>query len=256
MKRLTTLLVLGLVFLISSCTKVIDLPLKKTDQRIVIEGFVTKGLTTHQIKITKTLDFDVSDVFPTVDNAIVTISDDQGNDGTFVSLGNGIYEIQNFLGQENHTYTLKVEIDGINYEATSTMPDEVILEDIDIVSIPFGGQSFLLAVPKRVDIAGKENFYHYQCYVNDTLDNSIQLQTDENQDGLMNEQPIFVGISSNDQLRIVMHCIDKKTYRYLFSISANTGSIASPANPESNFGNGALGYFAARCTSEKTITVP
>lgn len=256
MKRLFFIILAVSVSILASCTKVINLPLKKDVQRIVIEGFITKGETTHQVKITKTLDFDVSTPYPVVENANIKVEDNLGNTGVFTHIGNGIYEVTGFQGVEGRSYKLTVEHEGKYYVAESTMPREIILQDIAVIEIPFGGMSFTVAVPKWTDQAGETNYYHYQCYVNNELDEGIYLQDDSNQDGLTNEQPISVGIESGDELRIIMHNIDKKAYRYLYSIDANTGSIASPANPESNFGNGALGYFAARCTSEKTITVP
>jgi len=67
---------------LASCTKVIDVDLNTADPKYVIEGFVTKGEMVHQVKITRTLNFDENIAFPTVDNAIVVISDDAGNSET------------------------------------------------------------------------------------------------------------------------------------------------------------------------------
>ena len=84
----------------------------------------------------------------------------------------------------------------------------------------------------------------------------VNVRDDKNYDGQINQQPLFTFLESEDTVNIVMHCIDKLAYKYLYSIDANTGSIASPANPDSNFGSSCLGYFSARVSSEKTIVVP
>src|SRR5690554_5202339 len=50
-----TLSFIGLITLLFSCEKVIHLKLKQEEQRLVIEGVLTKGDSTHRVKITKTL---------------------------------------------------------------------------------------------------------------------------------------------------------------------------------------------------------
>jgi hypothetical protein len=73
MKKYYFILTLLSALFLVSCEKVIDVDLNTADPKYVIEGFVTKGETIHQVKITRTLNFDENVAFPTVDNAVVVI---------------------------------------------------------------------------------------------------------------------------------------------------------------------------------------
>jgi hypothetical protein len=53
--------------------------------------------------------------------------------------------------------------------------------------------------------------------------------------------------------------MDAGVYDYFNTLSeiltSDANTSAAPANPNSNFNNGALGYFAAYATSKKSIRV-
>lgn len=252
-----TLSFIGLITLLFSCEKVIHLKLKQEEQRLVIEGVLTKGDSTHRVKITKTLAFDQSTDYPIVEDAIVEVTDGIGNSGVFNYVGNGYYEIQNYDVLVGRTYTLKVTQGGATYEAKSTVPSEVLLNNIFVVDYQIAGMTIKLPIPMWTDVAGEKNYYQYEVYQNGERLDGIRLTDDMYSDGLNNERPINIfGLEVEDTLRVVFHCIDYSTYHYLFTLSQNTGSVAAPANPESNFGSNALGYFSARVSSEKTIVIP
>jgi len=251
---LVSILVSTLMF---SCQKVIDLDLNSDDPKYVIEGIVTKGETTHQVKITRTLNFDETKPFPTVDNAVVVISDNLGNATTLTLVSPGIYETTGYLGVEGRNYTITVTVDGKTFTAQSTMPTEVVLDTLNVLSIQFGLDTFRTIVPKRLDQAGVANYYQFDIYQNSERKEGIYLQDDQFSDGVENEQPLFASnFAPGDTARVIMFCVDKPVYKYFYSISANTGSTASPANPDSNFGKDCLGYFSARTRREKTIIIP
>ncbi len=251
------IILLSVITLIFSCQKVIDLDLNTADPKYVIEGIVTKGETTHQVKITRTLNFDENKPFPTVDNAVVVISDNFGNVQTLTLVSPGIYETTGFLGVEGRTYTITVTVDGKTFTAQSTLPTEVVLDGLEVLQIPFGVDTFKTIVPKRLDLAGIENFYQYDIYQNGEKLEGIYLQDDQFSDGVENEQPLFGGdFATGDTAKVIMYCVDKPVYKYFFSIEANTGSTASPANPDSNFGRDCLGYFSARTKKEQSIVIP
>lgn len=245
----------GILFF--SCQKVIDIDLNEGNQQLVIEGFVTKGETVHTVKITKTLNFDENVAFPTVDNATVVITDNVGNSETLTMTAPGVYKTSSLLGVEGRTYTITVNVDGKTFTAASKMPTEVVLNGLDVIVIPFGLDTLRAVVPNRIDEAGVENFYQYDFFVNGEQNKGIYLQDDQFSDGVQNQQPLFGGeLLPNDTVRVIMYCIDKPVYKYLYSIDANTGSIAAPANPVSNFGKTCLGYFSARTQKEQSVVIP
>ena len=245
-----------LVSTLFSCQKVIQLDLNEMEQKYVIEGFITEGEISHQVKITKTLSFDQNSAYPTVDNAIVVVTDNFGNSANFTLIAPGYYETTGFLGVPGRTYTISVTIDGEVFTAESKMPNVTTLDTLMLAEIPFGAQSFITIVPTFQDELDIENFYLFNVYINGEKSSGISVRDDKNFDGQINQQPLFDFVEKTDTVRVIMHSIDKLAYKYLYSIDANTGSIASPANPESNFGASCLGYFSARVSSEKTIIIP
>lgn len=245
-----------LLFL-TSCEKVIPLKLKNAEERLVIEGILTKGDSIHVVKITKTLNFDQTTNYPIVEDAIVNVSDDNGNIGSFAYIGNGVYQVQNYPITVGRTYTLTILQNGKTFEAKSTVPSEVLLNDVQVMDVPMGPMSIKYAIPMWTDIAGEKNYYKYDLFINGEFQKGIFLQDDTYSDGLNNEEPIeYYNLKSGDTLTVEMNCVDYSVYQYFFTLNQNTGSTAAPANPVSNFGNDALGYFSARVTSKKTILIP
>ena len=258
MKQIT--LILGfftlclIVGLSTSCQKVINVDLNDAAPAVVIEGEVLYGDTTHRVKITRTLNFDESTGFPTVQNAVVTVVDNLGNTGTFTHVGNGVYELSSYPGVEGRTYTLTVVVDGKTYVASSTMPLFIPLTDLYVGQVPFGGDTFNFITPERNDPAGVENYYQFRITQNGIPSTGVILQTDQLYDGNTIVEPLFLdSLAINDTLKVDMYSITKSAWTYHNQLLNNTTGQSTPANPVSNFSGGCLGYFSARCASSMTI---
>ncbi len=244
----------------TSCEKVIDLDLNSENPKYVIEGIVNKDSLVHYVKITRTLNFDENTAFPTVDNAIVTISDNLGNTTTLSLDSPGIYKTTNYLGVEGRTYTITVSVDGKTFTSSSTMPTHVPIDSLTLETFAFGGPeptSFLIA--NRIDPAGVKNYYSFNLYDGNLPVGGIYLQTDQFADGVEVLEPIFGGeYLSGDTATLEMMCIDENVFKYFYTLSVNAGGTggAVPANPESNFGSDCLGYFSAQTFQKKMIIIP
>jgi hypothetical protein len=115
--------------ILSSCTEVIDIDLNSSDPQIVIEGSVsTSGESV--IKITESVNFDESNDFPKVRNAIVEISDNLGNSEILLESSEGIYSTYSFGGVEGRTYSLNVQIDDKTLESVSNIPNHVSFDSL------------------------------------------------------------------------------------------------------------------------------
>ena len=75
-----------------SCTKEIKIDLNSSDPQIVIEGSVPANGEKATIKISKSVNFDESNVFPEVRNAVVILNDNAGNSETLNVTTPGIYQ--------------------------------------------------------------------------------------------------------------------------------------------------------------------
>ncbi|MGV3629829.1 MAG: DUF4249 domain-containing protein [Bacteroidota bacterium] len=259
MKRIISLFALVYLFMLSSCEKVIDLDLNSEDPKYVVEGTVTKDSTVHTVKITRTLNFDENTAYPTVDNAVVSISDNLGNTTTLTLVSPGTYQTSNYLGVEGRTYTINVSVDGKNFSSSSTMPVQVPVDSLTLEEFSFGPEPFYALVANRQDPAGVRNYYRFNLYEGSDRYSGIFLQNDQFSDGVEVLEPIFGGdYVSGDTAVLEMMCIDAATYKYFYTLSVNSGGTggAVPANPDSNFGSQCLGYFSAQTIERRTKIIP
>lgn len=248
-----------LVLSFISCEKVIDLNLNEDNEKIIIEAIVNKDSTAHYIYITKTLAFDESTTYPTVDNAIVTLSDNVGNSETLNLIAPGIYKSTSFLAVEGRTYYLNVTIDNKLYASSSTMPYNVPIDTVSLQEFSFGPVPNFFPIAERMDPKDIKNYYSFTFYKNNKRINGIYLQDDQFSDGVKVLEPIFAGDCTNkDTLRLEMACIDQFVHKYFYTLNVNAGGTggAIPANPESNISGGCLGYFSAQTLQIKTIIIP
>lgn len=244
---------------LSSCEKVIDLNLKEGDQRYVIEGFVNKDSSEHFVKITKSLIFSKTESFPTVDDALVNLSDDLGNSVTLQLIRPGLYKASNYLASEGRTYTLTVQVNQETFSATSRMPFQVPIDSITVQEFSFGPKPVYSLVANRLDPAGVKNYYSFNLYKGNKKYNGIYLQDDQFADGVEILEPIFgADYAAGDTAYLEMMCIDANVFKYFYTLDANGGGTggAVPANPDSNFGNKCLGYFSAQTKEKKMKIIP
>lgn len=243
------ILFVGVSISLISCEKVIDLDLNKSNSKYIIEGTVNKDSLIQTVRITRTLDFDETGAYPTVDNAVVTLSDNLGNSEVLLLKKPGIYQTTNFIGVEGRTYTITVVIGNETFTSSSKMPTQVIVDSLTVQEFSFGPTPVYSLVANRIDQAGIKNYYSFNLFKNDTIIKGIFLQDDQYSDGVEILQPIFGGdYSLGDSATLEMMCIDADVYKYFNTLSINAGgtSGAVPANPDSNFGKDCLGYFSAQ----------
>lgn len=251
-----SLFVLFLSAFISSCTKVIQVDLNSKDPQYVIEAFVTLGQTTHQVSITKTLNIYEPSNFPAVDNAVVTLSDDQGNSQNMVLVSSGKYQATAYPVVSGRTYTLSVSVDSKVFVASVLMPQDVQLDSIESFQFAFGPQVFNSIVPVRLDPAGIENYYQFQLLKQGKYIPGIYIQSDQFNDGNMMMEPIFAdGANTGDTILVEMFGIDRTVYDYFYTLQQNDQG-ATPANPISNFSGGCLGYLSARTMDTMSVVIP
>jgi hypothetical protein len=256
MSKIFYILLIGILF---SCEKVIDLDLNDDDPKIIIEGIINKDSTENFVRITKSINFDEKNNFPSVDNASVKIYDSEGNSQNLAYVSKGFYKTTDFLGVEGRTYFLEVVIEGKKYQSSSTMPTQVMIDTITLQEFAFGPTPTFYPIANRFDPPGIRNYYNFNLYKNNKRVNGIYIQDDQFSDGVEILQPIFGGdYLKNDTMRLEMFCIDVNVHKYFYTLGINGGGTegATPANPESNITGGCLGYFSAQTKQIKTLVIP
>jgi hypothetical protein len=260
----TYLLGLSILLTFSSCTEEIDVNLNASDPQIVIEGKVT---TTGEsiVKITKSVNFDEPNDFPKIRNAIVELTDDQGNSEILSESSPGIYTSTNIVGVVGNSYSLLVQSDGKTLSSMSRIPSHVPFDSIILSrttgSIVGGPNKAVYIVRVRInDPIDEANYYRFLESINGVLSNSYvyndRLFNGEEVDLIL---PDFTReIEAGDILKIEMQCIDESVHEYFSSFSNSQGSpggSSNPANPYTNIIGSDVGYFSAHTSEIKEIII-
>lgn len=246
-----------------SCRKVIHVDLNSAAPKVVIEANISDEPGPYFVKVTKTINFDQSNVFPPVTGAAVVVSDDAGNTETLAETSPGVYQTATLTGTPGRTYTLTVTIAGATYKAVSKMYAPVTIDSIKAQRSIFGAHRNIHVF--FTDPGGIDNWYRIVETVNDTPRKDIYITGDILRNGQQLEEILFTddpekdSITHGDRVSIALQSVDEGVYDYFRTLSEITQGGdpgATPSNPVSNFGKGALGYFNAHAVTRKEMVVP
>jgi Domain of unknown function (DUF4249) len=251
-----------LALLGTSCTDVIEIDLDEADAKTVIEAIITDQPGPYTVRITRSVPFDQSNIYPGVNGAVVTINDGAVTDTLVAGSTDGVYTTTTRLAQAQpgRTYQLKVVLpDGAVHESTSTMQPKVPFDSLQQSQITGPGTGDLLVpIPVYTDWAGVSNYYKWNIWHNGAYVQEINVSDDRNFDGRRVTRPLISpqqDYAAGDTLLMEMQCIDRSVYKYFVSLTGVTGpgSAPIPGNPESNITGGAAGYFSAHTVERKTM---
>jgi hypothetical protein len=249
-----------------SCEKVIDIKIKDSDSKYVIEGVISDQAGSCKLLLSQTVKFSDPNVFPGVSGATVTVKDN-GVTSVLTETSRGVYETGAVIARPGHIYELTVVIGSQTFTATSRMQAPVPIDTVIINRGPFGAQKF--AYVYYTDPAGINNGYRFIQYVNGRKDPAIFWDNDEFTDGQRTAVLLDNGVTditdarsikSGDVVLIELLSLDDPIYHYwsslIFGGADGSGYTASPSNPVTNIVGGALGYFSAHSVSQKIVIAP
>jgi hypothetical protein len=246
-----------LVVLFSSCEQVIDLPLRDSDARLVIEGSITDDPGSCRVRLSRVVNYDQSNDPLLVSGASVLIYDD-GTEYSLSEMETGMYANPLLIGIPGHAYRLVVTVDGETISSTSVMNSKVEIDSISFEEQSFFMDTNLVTQVHFKDPAGIENYYRYRFTSGGPLNSEIQIDRDLFFDGQDINQPLFgqgPKLFPGDTMFVELWGIDKGVYEYYSTLREILGgpgpSSASPANPTSNISGGAMGYFSAFTVARK-----
>jgi len=260
-------LFLASFILLFSCQKEIDVDLNSSNPKTVIEANYTAEDSTVRIKITQTSNYFDGNSSPIIDGATVTITDKNGLSQPITGLGNGEYELSNYVPIFNSTYTLSVTFNGITYSAQSTLPSPTPLKDINYEYVPgfFGYSGGYVCYLNYDDPVDTTNFFFALIAKNGIQRNQVNdftLTDDRLTDGNAISRPLFGPdnlFEIGDTIEFELRAVDEFIFNYYVELQSiaggNGGQSAAPANPESNWDNEALGYFNAYSNSRKSVII-
>ncbi|HET6556701.1 MAG TPA: DUF4249 domain-containing protein [Prolixibacteraceae bacterium] len=285
MKKYITLILVAFAGIMSSCEDVIDVDLKEEDLNLIA---VEASITTEDeptVFLYRTLKVSQDEEYTGLSDAVVVLADDASPSNQIVltedALRKGFYTVPqgaSYKGVAGREYTLTIQTP----EATLTAKDKLNpVEPIDSVIIEpsVRGDSLFLAVfTYGLEPKGVGNYYKWDVYVNDTLENKsyyMAIASDEFVDGnYVNKLEIFTDfhdpdkpeereLKLNDRVYVKQTSISQFAYNFYLQMinQANSGGLFSvpPANIKGNFtstdGKQVLGLFIARDVSLSNTVV-
>ena len=257
---------------VSSCQKVIDIKLDGNEPVPVIEAYIEED-SLCMVQLSSTIDIFDAELPSFVTDAVITISDDQGNNETLLYSDFGAYRGISLRGVVGRTYSISVTIDGTEYKASSSMKPVVPIDSVVIrldtnlfpPGSPFNYQDVTL---HYTDPSTAKNSYLLQFVYAPSPNNDDAyfidrkfLLNDDNKNGQAESVNLFSqNLQSGDVIIAELRSIDQAVFDYYFSIedalTSNSFTSAAPANPTTNLSNGALGYFGAWSKSVEFLLVP
>lgn len=258
---------LGMAF--ASCQKVVDIKVNTSSSQIVIEGNISNTRGMQYIKVSRSVAYTSTNVYPAVSGAVVTVTDNFGNTLKFTETSPGLYSFGPFRGQAGRTYKLNVDVEGKTYTGSSVMPVAVTVDSLSLSNITFGNARRKLVSVNFTDPKGIANQYRYILRINGKQSNLIYVEDDRFTDGNRIKEDLYPDVNdgddsddlkTGDKAEVEVQCIDKSIFNYWYSLRQQNrngpGGGTTPGNPPSNLSNGALGYFSAHTYQAIAILIP
>ncbi len=257
--KITYLFTFAVLMLFTSCEKVITLDLKNAEPALVIEGYLSDQNEIQTVKISKTYPFTEANKLNGVSGAQVVLTTENSN-VTFPETSTpGIYQSMPFAGTPGIKYTLEITFEGKTYTANSTIPPKVPIDLLGIKKLSlFEGEKTYPLITYQ-DPPGIQNQYRYLLKVKNKDITFDSVDEDRFNDGNKVENVLFYALddlTDGDEVEIEFQSLDRNVFKYFFAIKqidGEGGPPVAPANPVSNFNNGALGIFSAYSSDKKTL---
>jgi hypothetical protein len=255
------------ILVFSGCQKVINIDLNEAAPHIVIEGLISNRRGPYTVTISKSGSYFNQPVLQPVSGARVKITYGINGTDSLRETSSGVYSTSTIRSFPGTTYTLKVISEGQEYVGSSTMLSFVFIDSLSLVKsqsqgFDFGGNNqnkLNMEIHCFFRDPLEKNFYRIKVFKNDSTDNKrYRLYDDQYANGYETELTV-ANASARDTFRVDLYSIDAATYQYYRGLEdiifTNPFFGSTPANPNNNLSNGALGYFGAFAISSKTIII-
>ena len=254
-----------MAYVFTSCDEVIEVDLNESDPKVVIEAILKDQSGGNQVIISQTGSYFDPGTYPPVEGAMVKLIDQEGNEEILTESEPGTYPIIETQAKAGMTYRLEVTSEGEEYVAQSSMQTPFQIDSINfqVRNTPFGGggEDDYAAIVFLTDEAGVDIFLLFDAVVNGEVQPDLFLYDGRQTDGEESRVPFFtLELKKGDQIKVNTYAIDQETYDYYNTlvdlVSGGFGGTATtPANPNSNWSNDALGFFGTLAVSELEAVV-
>ena len=256
----------GVIFmLICSCEKVIDIPLDVADERLVVEAVIKDSPGNNYILLSKSGSVYGGSDLEKVEDAIVTVTDEDGVVFDFPHQEDGLYNSPIFQVVPGKRYDLQVSALGRVITASCQTRSKPHLDSLTYLPITgaFGvpvGDTIHLVSFHSVDDVDEKKFYWVKIFRNRKENSGYYLGNDDFVNGQYYEAQFFGSEADpRDTVFVEMISMDEANYDYFIGLANNLSSgpfAAAPANPPSNLEGDAIGFFGAYTTDTLSLILP
>jgi len=269
-----SILYLSIIMVLAGCQEPINIKLKSTDSKTVIEAIYSPFTKGFDVMVSKNATYFGNDSIQGISNADIIVSFDD----TIVHLinyHNGIYYYPLSNKYLYKKYTINVTANGTTYTAVSTMPKSVKIDSINIkeaegILARTGGNTKDSSKEYTINVYFKDpvgsNYYKIILFKNNVrMTDDPQSEEQIFDDSFFKSNttidvPLVIKCFGNESIRVELMNVDKPAYDYFLSLqtmmNSAGGSFSVPQNPTSNFNNDALGYFSAYGSDTISAIVP
>lgn len=269
---------------LSACEEVINLEVPNSESLPVIESIISSDTAQWKVRLTQSQNYFDQNQVAYIDDALVTITDNDGKVETLLYSDTGMYVSQGAkFCQVGKTYTLTVKHNGKTYTAAEKCKFQEPISFLMSFELPerngFIEPGFYV-FEKAKESEAPGDYYLWKVYKNDSLQKlfGYLLDTDEfretsffninidpddplkDMDKNILPRPFPIDFEVGDSVRIEQYNISKGYYFFLLELQnqvsrSGTPFDPPPVNPRSNIQGGALGYFSVANLSKATIVV-
>jgi hypothetical protein len=251
--RLFIFLFIGASFF--SCTDIIELNLKNTEPKVIIEANLNMSDSSFCATITMSNDFYDSSEFLKLENASVSLQ--KNSDFAFLipETEPGVYSKKGIVVNPSDEFLLNItSSEGEKYTAKASAPSpSQILYVIPSPFIPPGSEQnnqtekYYQIVCAWKDTATVDNYYRIKPYINNTFlsDDYILVNDNYNNGDTILLVTIFE-IYPGDTLSLELLTVNKEYYSFFSDVNYTLSqgpNYTTPYNPKGNFSGSAVGYF-------------
>lgn len=268
---LNTILLFSLILSITACEEVIQLDVEQAAPVYIFEGLITNQFKQHYIKIGKSVTFYETGGNGKISNALVEVTDSEGNTWSFKEQEPGLYlSEEEFAGKIGRTYKMKVEVDGRTFTAEDHLyyvePIDTLVAFIDeeeradpsvegeywdfltFLIEPQETEDYYLANffrnSERLDFAGEEIYVFNDFGISEEVNGVTS--------------PSY--FAAGDTARVEWYSLSREAYLFYTSLYENLTSDGGvfdgqPSNASTNISDGALGLFQTSAVDIREVVM-
>ncbi len=273
------LIIFGFVFLLVSCTDVIDVEVPEAPPRLVVEASIDWEKSTpgneQSIALSMSTPFFDNLNSTAVTGASVKVTNNSSNqEFEFSDMGNGTYTTNSFVPIVNQSYTLEVVYSGETYTAEEVLTPVVDIDEISQARVGGFDDDALEVDIFFNDPPDEENFYFFRFEEEGDLLPELLAIPDEFTNG--NRMKVFFEKEEDEDIGqeefvpgdvafISFHGVSKQYFNYVDLLidqyenaenpfgtipASLKGNVINPGNPS----NYAFGYFRLTQVVRATYT--